>query len=824
MVRSVGTRHELPPNPTFKTFERSDGSQTTWPTNTTRVVDREGHVNFMDPVTLDLPIAIKWRVQIAEALANALKWPKGPSYVLQDWPTGYAMFDHNKGPAENPRHDIYLFGPRKVPKFRSTPEFIPHAIWLFTDPTLNNANCQCKYCGKKKSQREITASMGESGILPISPGSSPGPPARRVQQPRRSDNQPHRGSNLRQPAVHASIQRKARIKSPSSHLVPGAMVVERDADLRAIYAQTEMKLKRWLREDEVVWCALKTPIPGPRGESDSIRFWPGVVDENRVKSEAFPLTQPAGPSNHSYDPEKPPWKVKQYTMYKVKLLATQHILHLPDDQVLPYLAYLPSPDLINALQNISPESMKYSDEYTSTFNPCPEAPDSLPVFVDAAGPLALAIEIASIVAHYWGLSDDWEFQYTVPVSSNTHSSSSSGPRTLAEVLSAASSSNAKSSSHTSYTSYNTPISTNRPNVPLEQVAPKMIGPPPFAGHSFQQTRFQGLWWGCERIWVNDFIRVKLTREAIAPNGAPHILPAAGPGMHWAKVCQEEGRDLQKAGAVTRGTFMRLDSLFVVDVASANGKKKECRASGMLYELVDEDWGDETDNSKGANGVAPASQPPNGSSTTSLPHASPLKPSALPNPDPAVPIDEISPRMNTLTLPNSQSSTAPSKVSSRNPAGQGPSGQVEWVPPEAPKGFRFRPILEDGFEAVFSLTLISGRYYPGITEHPILEEYYRDSINDFREGKLDFSAHSHLWTLEGLLPGALLAMDPIQFKKDRTKMFEDGHLVATKDLDEHLANRLKEEVEDDVKVEHDMEVDVDDIAESSYVGMDVDQQT
>ena len=34
----------------------------------------------------------------------------GPSYVLKDWPTGYRMFDHNKGHQSAPRHDFYLMG------------------------------------------------------------------------------------------------------------------------------------------------------------------------------------------------------------------------------------------------------------------------------------------------------------------------------------------------------------------------------------------------------------------------------------------------------------------------------------------------------------------------------------------------------------------------------------------------------------------------------------------------------------------------------------------------------------------------------------------
>lgn len=34
----------------------------------------------------------------------------GPKYVLKIFPQGYCMYDHNKGPATNPRHDPYLYG------------------------------------------------------------------------------------------------------------------------------------------------------------------------------------------------------------------------------------------------------------------------------------------------------------------------------------------------------------------------------------------------------------------------------------------------------------------------------------------------------------------------------------------------------------------------------------------------------------------------------------------------------------------------------------------------------------------------------------------
>lgn len=60
---------ELPPNPEYLDFPRSDGSPSVWPQNTTRVEDHEGHVNFMQPVGLDASVAKRWRIQVASAIA-----------------------------------------------------------------------------------------------------------------------------------------------------------------------------------------------------------------------------------------------------------------------------------------------------------------------------------------------------------------------------------------------------------------------------------------------------------------------------------------------------------------------------------------------------------------------------------------------------------------------------------------------------------------------------------------------------------------------------------------------------------------------------------
>jgi hypothetical protein len=65
----------LPDNPHFLEFERSDGDSRTWPSNTTQIVDGDGHVNFMQYVEIDALAAIKWRRGAGKGAATALELP-----------------------------------------------------------------------------------------------------------------------------------------------------------------------------------------------------------------------------------------------------------------------------------------------------------------------------------------------------------------------------------------------------------------------------------------------------------------------------------------------------------------------------------------------------------------------------------------------------------------------------------------------------------------------------------------------------------------------------------------------------------------------------
>jgi hypothetical protein len=93
-------------------------------------------------------------------------------------------------------------------------------------------------------------------------------------------------------------------------------------------------------------------------------------------------------------------------------------------------------------------------------------------------------------------------------------------------------------------------------------------------------------------------------------------------------------------------------------------------------------------------------------------------------------------------------------------------------PPPPRGFRFRPILPEGYEVVISLALISGRYYPRLLAHPMLRPIVRDMQGHANEAASRLDGH-HLFALEGILPGFFNASEATRWKASRAAMIWDG---------------------------------------------------
>ncbi|KAF7794256.1 hypothetical protein EIP86_005389 [Pleurotus ostreatoroseus] len=748
--RSLGSRqHAIPADVIWLDFPRTDGDNSSWPKNQSEVVDSEGHVNFMRPMSVDENTGVLWRKVVGKFVAQKLGKP-GSSNAL---------------------------------RFRSANEFAPHAAWLFLDASLSRANCECKYCAKKP-QREVTQQLGLSTSKRAS--DSPAPITRREKRPREAPKAP-------QAAVRrAPKPPKPRLTGPQQWMVP-----EKNNDVRDALGRHEGKATRYFRKGELVWCAIH-PAIGVSGQAPSIAFWPGLVDVcttipeiiHRVEQGANvdpAVSASRSPSPTSQASPQIAWSVHQHVSYKIKLLATSSSILLNEDQVLPYLAYAPSDQLLdvlrkelpNAVETPAVEELEEQEQKMFAYDPC-AVQDEQMRFTQAIAPYTLAIHIASKMATFWTPTDEWECKFTAPSSPSkppaAPSTSTNPEPTLDAVLNSVLAQNSQMPESSASASQAAPGVENR-----------ILGNTPSGPQTVTQMRYQGLWWGAERIWTDELVRLKLARCQFVPQGSDVVQAPAGISESTKAWNAERGVQLDDnaGGAGERGLFMLLEGLFVVEVShpESGGTVKECRASGMLYELVDEDWkppvageGARADTpaapdaqSNGVPNDVPMSISPPGTqpATDALPtggsiSAPPIAPASAPAPAPA-----------------------PSQDDGLNAQLSHPISASAYPLPHPPKGYKFRPILAPGHEVVLSLSLISGRYYPRLMDHPLLQPALREAFTPSQENEDGMYLLRHLAALEGLLAGVHQSMEPKLWRNGRHIMFKEATSQAK---DEFRAKR------------------------------------
>jgi hypothetical protein len=248
-----------------------------------------------------------------------------------------------------------------------------------------------------------------------------------------------------------------------------------------------------------------------------------------------------------------------------------------------------------------------------------------------------------------------------------------------------------------------------------------------------QKRYQGLWWGGERIWVDDLVRLKVSRRELAPNGSERVLPAVPPSQDTIEHTIDKGIEAEHApGSGDRGMFLRITSIFAVE--------KKVRISGILFDLVEEEFV-----GAGVGGKEGRQEDTSAFDMTSL--------------NPALLQGENSDAPPAERTPDGFKPTFDRQVLS------GPYVR-SWNPPEPPIGHKFRSILKGDWEAVMDISLLSGRYYPGVLSNPLLSDHMERLL------RLKESVH-HLYALEGLAPGYYNSVDPEFPKESRPAMFVEA---------------------------------------------------
>ena len=419
---------------------------------------------------------------------------------------------------------------------------------------------------------------------------------------------------------------------------------------------SDLRLGRLYRDAELVWCALAPPIQGAHPH-ERIHFWPSIISDSSIHTNVT-----NGNANAA-------WRVEQKRYYSIALFGWNGTLQdVPEDSLLPYQAWGPSQDLIDRLRIAGdPAIIQNKALY----------PNTLPVtlgsastndqlgFKDASTPFALSLQMAAHLLQFWTPTDEYVFDGLVPRAPQA-GSAATGEITYAEL---------------------------------------------------KEIRYEGLWWGAERIWTDELIRLVPSRDQVKFNYALPPTP----------------------GSNTRAVFMQVNGF----IAVLSERGREGRVGGVLYDLVDE-----------------VSQDP--SITTN--HPEPSTPQIAGNPIPS-----NSPLVNVQAPPLEALSPLPPLPPPAHPPNLPP-----YDLPPSPPGCKFRRITPQGYEVILDLSMIAGRYYTGLFDNPLIQNIVKGLNPDEREVL-------HIRALCGTVPGVLNSMECTQWKETRKGMIAYADKQAKNDL-------------------------------------------
>jgi len=415
--------------------------------------------------------------------------------------------------------------------------------------------CECKHCSKQ-SQRNITSQIASRGIVVAPPAvrkkstTSPSPTPS-SSQPRQASISVPSTSRRRSPEPKKQKRRRLAPRSPSPAPIPTldfCNVQKCIPNASRIILESRPQIPDLEKDVRAV------NIDSTLDEISKRRFRPGELVWCDIEKPIRPKPKetnveirfwPGLVEECNFKADVTANTKGQY-VYSVKFLALPQRVPFQSDRLLPYQAHAPPQAIVERMSNLSPDELSYQREtlyhlaiITNVGPGRPSFNQTLPIF-------AVALEIARDVRELWTLTDEFNLQFTVPrLIKNADSISA---------------------------------------VASEQ------------RQTINQPHFLGLWWGPERIWVGDLVRLKLSRRSFAPEGIPGaVLPPSGPGPGALEEISEhrDDVDMGEMGAQTRGLFMHIKRLFVTEKVSTDGTlMRECRVAGKIYELADADWKEE----------------------------------------------------------------------------------------------------------------------------------------------------------------------------------------------------------------------------------------
>ncbi|KAL1733922.1 hypothetical protein EV714DRAFT_203362 [Schizophyllum commune] len=535
----------LPPNPVYLDFKSSDGDSHRWPSQTHqhRTVDHLNQINWYRYIGPDEPEAIRWRVEVGTGAAAVLQLPPGQNYVLRGWPNEYAFYCHEKGKAESPRRDHYLIGHRM--RFRSTKEFIEHAAWLISG-AVNP--CKCKNCSGRP-QTEVSRDLAANGIktrASPSKASSAGPITKR--SPSKTPAKPSTSrvrTSMPPPPPPMPLQPSPVELPPSPPPAPTlpaqptaaeppppqiALLCEDPASSSSdlIHTQRAIELNEALVPDPTRMCRWYRS-----GEVVWAQLDPPLSGEGPPII-FWPCVVTSTAAEIPYS---------DTLGYQVRCIVVDHARDIfPGHRLLPYLAFSPSALVDWALEQ-TPAELDFPHSELENFQPFAPCEN----YKLAVSACVHAIQVGAQLADFWAPD-----MVTIPTPPPLHTPSP-------------------------------PL-----GLPNPSPSPAPTQPPVNSAHLLSaMTRCQGIWWGPERIWAGDLVRLRLPRSGLAPQGVDHVLPPSPLGKAGLDYLAKLGLTPDTApgplGVLTRATFLRIARI-------GPPTATECCAAGVLYELADEDVG------------------------------------------------------------------------------------------------------------------------------------------------------------------------------------------------------------------------------------------
>lgn len=330
---------------------------------------------------------------------------------------------------------------------------------------------------------------------------------------------------------------------------------ERANDLRAVSTPgNENRRQRHYREGEVLWCRLEYPIVTGGVQID---LWPGRIEQCKLNIDSD-SKEDAGDAD---DVVMEDWDIKQWTSYQVRFFCVDHVVWVTDHEALPMQAYEPPSALIEAIEQLPRDVRSYEHVLVRDFFASNDPSTARRRFQAASGLFMLACEIVRQIGNFWMMTDDWDFKHTFD--SEREMSTEAGTPAIEH--------NSLLSAYVAAAEQNAKEAGTAPDTSSVGSNSKV----------YTETRWQGLFWGGERIWAGELVRLKLARAQFVPQGAARVFPPGRPGKsvleHIGTVTYPEGTDFT-AGA--RSLFIQLDGIFFVQDPKSRGVRDPL-ISGML---------------------------------------------------------------------------------------------------------------------------------------------------------------------------------------------------------------------------------------------------